>query len=166
MPIDPAPHAEDVKQLNLMIHGNRIAMLTTTGSEWALRSRPMFTQEVDARGDRYFLTSADSALVGEILANAAVHLTYADPGSQRYVAINGTALVTHDQARIDEMWSPAAKAWFPDGKEDPQIRVLTVEPQRAEYWDAPSAPVRLLQFVKAMATGQQQRSGAHETLQL
>ena len=108
-------------------------MLTTTGSEWALRSRPKFTQEVDARGNRYFLTSADSALVGEILADAAVHLTYADPGSQRYVAINGTALVTHDQARIDEMWSPAAKAWFPDGKEDPQIRVLTVEPQRAEY---------------------------------
>jgi hypothetical protein len=47
------------------------------------------------------------------------------------------------------------KAWFPDGLGDPDLALLRVRVEKAEYWDAPSSKmVQLAGFVKAIVTGQ------------
>jgi hypothetical protein len=47
------------------------------------------------------------------------------------------------------------KAWFPQGLDDPDLALLQVHVNQAEYWDTSSSKmVPLLGFVKAAATGQ------------
>ena len=68
---------------------------------------------------------------------------------------------------MKELWSPAFKAWFPDGLEDPELALLRVEVETAEYWESPSsAVVKMVGFVKAVATGQQYQAGENKTLDL
>ena len=59
-----------------------------------------------------------------------------------------------DRGKMKELWSPLHKAWFPKGLDDPNIELLRIDVDRAEYWDAPSsAVVQLFGFAKAMLTG-------------
>ncbi|MGD9956684.1 MAG: pyridoxamine 5'-phosphate oxidase family protein, partial [Candidatus Nanopelagicales bacterium] len=77
----------------------------------------------------------------------------ADPDDTRYVAMRARARVTHDRARIEELWSPVAKAFF-DGPDDPDLRALELEVDAGEWWDGPSTGVgRLVSLVKAAVTG-------------
>ena len=47
--------------------------------------------------------------------------------------------MVQDAARIAELWSGRLKAWFPDGKKDPDLALLRVRVDRAEYWDSKTA---------------------------
>ena len=59
-----------------------------------------------------------------------------------------------DRSKIEELWNPLFKAWFPQGLEDPDLALLKVNVDKAEYWDSPSSKVvRLAGFLKAVATG-------------
>jgi len=42
--------------------------------------------------------------------------------------VAGTAEIIHDMAKKKELWNPIAKAWFPDGVDDPELTVLEVMP--------------------------------------
>ena len=108
--------------------------------------------------------TTDSA-AGE-LDHAKILATFSDPGDQRYVVVRGEGFVRHDQARIEELWNPAMTAWFPAGPTDPDIALVRVDAQRAEYWDSPAAPVRWVQFVTALATGSRPKGSNHEELDL
>jgi general stress protein 26 len=45
---------------------------------------------------------------------------------------------------IHELWNPLCKAWFPQGEDDPEITVIRIDVDNAEYWEAPAnAVVRL-----------------------
>lgn len=157
--------SRSIEKLGDLIKDIQVTMFTTSGGR-GLRSRPMFTQEVPFDGDLWYLTAADSEVVREIQEGSEVLLTYSHPGQQEHIAVNGLVEVLNDRARIREMWRPAMKVWFPEGEDDPTIRLIRVSVTRAEYWDAPSGPVRFLQFVKAFATGQQMEGGDHETVRL
>jgi len=82
-----------------------------------------------------------------------VSLGYASSGA--YVAVTGRAEMVEDRGLIDELWSEDVKAWFPKGKDDPNLTLLKVEPDVGEYWSFPSAPVsQVIGYVKAKLTGQ------------
>jgi len=58
-------------------------------------------------------------------------------------------------------------AWFPQGKEDPEIRVVRVTVDAAEYWDAPSnAVVRNFQLLLAAVTAGHVKVGENEAVWL
>ena len=59
--------------------------------------------------------------------NPAINLSFADAGSQKYVSVAGTAAVSNDRAKIKQLFSTPAKAWW-DSAEDPNIRVLKITP--------------------------------------
>ena len=79
-------------------------------------------------------------------------LSFAATGGQKYVSISGHAEVSNDRARIKELWSTPAKAWW-DSPDDPNIRVLKVRPVEAEYWDSPGTIVSNIKMAFAAATG-------------
>jgi general stress protein 26 len=126
----------------------------------------MHTQEASFDGTLWFMTSKMSAVSSEVERANDVLLTYAHPGSQSYIAINGTAEVIEDRAMIRTLWRPVLKMWFPEGADDPAICLIRVVVDRAEFWDSPSAPVRLFQFAKALVTGDQVEGGEHTTIKL
>jgi len=64
----------------------------------------------------------------------------------------------------DKIWSriksAKLKAWFPNGKHDPDTALLEVTVQQAEYWDAPnSTVVQLYGYVRAAPTGRKPEAG-------
>ena len=146
----------NIKKLHDMVKDIRFAMLTTVEEDGTLRSRPMATQEFEFDGDLWFFTSADATKVNEVQHEHHVNVSYAEPKDQKYVSVSGTAQLIRDKSKIEELWNPLFKAWFPDGLNDPQLSLLKVSVDKAEYWDSPSSKVvRLLGFAKALVTGKQ-----------
>jgi general stress protein 26 len=163
--IGPDQAAAQAK-INELIKDIRFAMLTTAAPDGTLHSRPMATQKTDFDGELWFLTREDSGKVCDIDHDTHVSLTYAD-GKNTFVALTGRAHVSRDAAKIQELWSPLYTAWFPQGKEDPQIRVLRVKVDAAEYWDAPSnALVRNFQILMSAVTAGQVKVGENEAVTL
>lgn len=108
------------------------AMMITRDGE-SLHARPMAVARFNEAHDVYFATGLDSPKVAEIEALPKVLLTF--QGSSTYASVEGPVSVVRDRALIDKLWSPAWKAWFPRGKDDPNICILKVDPTSAEYWD-------------------------------
>jgi general stress protein 26 len=156
---------EGLKKIGDLISEIRFAMLTTVAQDGTFDSRPMATQKKEFDGTLCFLTAHDSRTVEEIAADAHVGLMYADPDKQSYVTVKGPANVSRDKAKIHELWNPMYKAWFPGGEDDPQIRVLRVDVDQAEYWEASDSKiVRSLKYLAAAATKGAVDVGSHGTV--
>ena len=137
-----------------LIKDVRICMMTTVEPDGSLHSRPMWNQEADEAGDLWFFTRLSSPKVTEISKDGQVNLGYANPNKNDYVSVSGRAEIVRDRAKIEEKWSPPLKAWFPDGKDDPQIALIRVHPEKGEYWDSPSSTiVHIYGYAKAALTG-------------
>lgn len=161
--------AEALKKLGELIRGMRVAMLTTVAENGHLRSRPLATQETPLENDEFlwFFTCGQSEKVGEIEHEHQVNLAYAAPDDNRYVSIAGRATVVQDRDKIEELWSPILKAWFPDGVETPGLTLLRVAPAEAEYWDATSSRMVLLAgLIKSVVSGESFRPGENKTIDL
>jgi general stress protein 26 len=159
----------DVQKLGELVKGIRVAMLTTVDSEGCLHSRPMATQDAEFDGTLWFFTEADSLKIHELERDRHVNLSYANPDDSKYVSVSGTAAIVRDHAKVKELWSPIYKAWFPKGVDDPNIALLRVAVNKAEYWDSPSsAVVRLIGFAKAVVTGKRygDEGTDHEKIEL
>ena len=159
--------AEDpVKKLGEMIKDIDFCMLTTIDNG-VLRSRPMSTQNDEFNGVLWFLTSTDSHKMSEVEADNRVNVSYAEPKSNRFISVSGTASMVQDQGLIEKYWNPMHRAWFPEGKDDPRLCLLKVEVEQAEYWDASSSTLRqLVGFVKAIVTNKEADVGENEKIDL
>ncbi len=158
---------DDIKTLLEKIKEINTAMLSTVNEDDSIRSRPMRHLEANEDGTIYFFTEYNSGKADEIKSESQVNLSYSKPGDQVYVSVSGRAQVYRDQQKIDELWNPAMKAWFPDGKDDSKIAILKVTVEKAEYWDSPSsAVVHLYGMVKAAITGEQPHIGDNKKVNL
>ncbi len=146
---------EGMEKIGELIRGIRITMMTTAASDGSIDSRPMATQETDKfDGTVWFLTKGESGKVDEIKHDAHVTLVYSDPSNSKYVSAKGRASVSSDRAKIDDLWNPMYKAWFPEGKDDPSIAVLKVDIAEAQYWEASSSKLIMgAKYLAAAVTG-------------
>ena len=157
---------ESIEKLKTLTEGIDFCMLTTINGG-QLRSRPMSTQEMDENGDLWFFTSDQTHKVDEIEADDRVNAAYSQPDDNVYVSVSGRASIVKDRQKIEELWNPILKAWFPDGLDDPTLCLLKVSVEEAEYWDSPNSKiVQLVGFVKALVTGQQADGGDHGRVNL
>jgi general stress protein 26 len=135
-------------------------MLVTWDGE-RQRARPMAATTRPAEHAIYFLTDERREKTDQIEKFPIVTLTFADTGGQKYVSLTGHAEVLHDRAKIKELWSPFAKAWW-DSPEDPDIRVLRVSPDDAELWDSPGTLIATVKMLTAAATNTRPNMGKNE----
>ena len=127
------------------------AMLVTWDGK-SQRARPMSASVKPQEQAIYFLTDARREKVEQLEEYSNVHLTIAATGGQKYVALSGRATVSNARDKIKSLWSPFAKAWW-DSAEDPNIRVLRVDPVEAELWDSPGTLIATVKMLAAAATG-------------
>ena len=155
-------------RLGELLKGIDIAMLTTLGDAGYPVSRPLSTQDTSYDGEViWFLTEGDSPKVAEIRQHPKVNLGYASKDKNLYLSVVGDARVLRDQSKIDELWSDALKAFFPKGNHDPNLVLLEVRVRTAEFWEGPSSLIgKLLSFVVARATGNQEALGENRILDL
>jgi general stress protein 26 len=158
--------AQTIEKLNLLIKDINIAMLTTI-DKGVLRSRPMATQETEFDGELWFFTNKQTHKAEEIEKDNRVNASYSDPEDNRYVSMAGTAELVTDRAKIEELWSPTFLAWFPKGLEDPDLILLKVSVEQAEYWDATASTlVEAIGLLKSLVTGERAASGDYVVLSL
>ncbi len=135
------------------------AMLVTRDGE-RLRARPMTAYVQREEDTIYFLTDARQHKDEEIARAPAVNLSFADTGSQKYVSVSGTAAVSNDRDKIRELFSTPARAWWNDA-DDPNIRVLKVRPDEAEFWDSPGKLVAYTKMAAVVVTGTRPEIGGN-----
>jgi len=155
---------KQLEKIQEMVEDIRTAMMTTVDDQGNLVSRPMAALQMDEDGTIWFFTKRTSPKVDQIDNNQhRVNLSFSDVSDANYVSISGTADELDDRAKIDELWNPQAKAWFPKGKDDPELILLKVHTQMAEYWDSSdSTMVRLFQQAAAVITGNPPKMGENE----
>lgn len=164
----PQTKTEDLQKLREMVKDIDFCMLTTIDESGSLHSRPMSVNgDIDPDGDMWFFTAASSHKVAEVNSSPKVNVSFAEPKSQRYVSISGTAELIRDRQKIEELWKPEFKMWFPKGTEDPDIALLKVNLEKAEYWDSPSSTIAYaLKFASAVVTGKQPDFGENKKIRL
>jgi len=129
-----------------------IAMLASWDGR-ALHARPMSAHVARDENAFYFLADRRHHKDDDMRNYPTVCLAFADTGGQRYVSVTGEAQVSSDRARIKELWSPFAKAWW-SSPDDPNLCVLKVTPTQAEYWEGPGKIVASVKMAVAAATGE------------
>lgn len=158
---------EQIKKLAEMVKEIEFAMLTTVEPDGSLRSRPMAMQQIEFDGDLWFFTHASAPKVDEVEQEHNVNVGFARPEGQQYVSVSGKARLVRDRSKLEELWNPAYKAWFPEGLDDPDLALMKVEAEKAEYWEGNSSVVaHLIGFVKAVATGTAYQGGENEKIDL
>jgi general stress protein 26 len=84
----------------------------------------------------YFFTDVRAHKDDEIEKFPQVCLAFADPSGQKYVSLSGRVENTADRSKIRELWAIPAQAWWKDPG-NPNLRLIKVTPEEAEFWDAP-----------------------------
>jgi general stress protein 26 len=157
---------EAIAKLKELTEEIDFCMLTTVDGGH-LRSRPMSTQQSELDGTLWFFTSDQTHKVDEIEKDNRVNVAYSHPGKDRYVSVSGRATISRDRAKMEELWSDVLKAWFPEGLDQPDLALLKVDIEQAEYWDTPGGKVvQVFGFVKALATGEEFHPGENEKITL
>jgi len=156
--------ADDLQKLRDMVKDIDFCMLTTVDENGDLHSRPMSSNgDIDPDGDLWFFTGASSHKVMEVAKLPKVNISFADPQNQRYISISGVAELVRDRKKIEELWKPQFKLWFPEGKDDPNIALLRIKLEKGEYWDSPSSTIGYaLSFVSSLVTGKQPDFGENK----
>ena len=156
----------DITKIAELIRGIKFAMVTFVNHEGHLHSAPMTTQDEEFNGTVWFIGAKDSDLVRSIPGNAQVNLGYSDPAGHNYVSINGVAELINDQAKLDELWSEGYNAFFEQGKEDPNIQLIKVTGNGAQYWEGSGRVVSIIKMAKAAITGDTAKLGETEGVKL
>lgn len=156
---------KNIALLKEMTENVRICMFTTVSLKDELSARPMATVKVEDDGSIWFFSNEYDLKSKEISKENEVMLAYSDPAKNTYITVNGKAKLVNDQVRKEAYFSPAVKAWFPDGLEDPRLILICVEPDAAEYWEGTSSKVVVaFNMLKAIVTGDEYDAGKHDKI--
>ena len=164
----PERREDSLQKIRGMVKDIDFCMLTTVDEDGSLHSRPMsINEQIDPNGDLWFFTNASSHKVSEIARLPKVNVSFADPDNQHYISISGEAQLVRDRNKIEELWKPEFKMWFPEGKDDPEIALLRVRLEKAEYWDSPSSTIAyVLNFVSSVVTGKEADWGENRKVEM
>lgn len=131
---DYTPAGERLEHFNDLVAEFDTTMLVTQTPQGELRARPMNLAHRDSDNTLYFVTNDEKiGKVNELLANPLVNITM--QGEDKYLSISGQAELIDDRAKIHDIWQSAWKVWFPEGKDDPTLRLIKFTPSTGEYWD-------------------------------
>ncbi|MHA6253103.1 pyridoxamine 5'-phosphate oxidase family protein [Oceanobacillus sp. CAU 1775] len=153
---------EEMETLRDLIKDVDVAMLTTVTPE-GLVSRPMKTQEVEFDGDLWFFTKKETDKYKEILHGQDVNVAYA---GKSYVSIRGQAEIVEDVSKKEELWNKAYEKFMQTTVDDPNLVLIKVKAEAAEYWESGSITKRIAFFYKRMTGQDSESSEVNETIEL
>jgi general stress protein 26 len=107
------------------------AMLVTHTPRGGLHARPMSIVRVEPEASLWFATRLQSPKVDEVNADHQVLVVM--QSTNRNLSITGQARIVRDPNLAHELWNEGLRLWF-RGPDDPELALLLVEPQEAEYW--------------------------------
>jgi len=139
-----------IDKIREMVKDVKYAMMTTVTAEGHLHGCPMTTSETSLGAKEiWFIGDKKSESITNIKGNPQVNLAYVSQQDKDYVSINGTAELVDDKDKLDELWSPVYNAFYEQGKEDPDIQLIKVVPNGAEYWISGNSLINAVKMAAA-----------------
>lgn len=79
----------------------------------------------------FFFTGRDNRLAkgGGAMAQ------FVSKGHDYFACLSGTIAIDNDRGQIDKLWNSHVEAWFPGGKNDPNLALLRFDIDSAELWE-------------------------------
>ena len=97
-------------------------------------ARPMTAQtENDEGGPIWFFTANDNALYQQITGGSRAMAHFVSKGHDVWATVHGSLSTSQDRATIDRLWNPYVAAWY-EGKDDPKIALIRLDPEEAQIW--------------------------------
>ncbi len=153
-------HVEAIKKIQELVAAANVCLFATKLTHTPLSVRPMSTSKVDDEGNVWFFSKKNSEKNEHIEEDDQVQLMYSNNNSLEYLSLYGHAEIVRDHNKIEELWTPIAKAWFTEGKDDPSITLLKITPQEGHYWDTKNGKViSLVKIAISVMTGKTSDNG-------
>jgi general stress protein 26 len=158
---------EGIEKMKELAEAARICHFVTGLNTTPLTSRPMATQEVDDEGNFWFLSKLSSHKNEEIDDDPEVQLFYSNNASSEYLTVFGYAEIIRDRKKLEELWNPMVKAWFTEGKDDPEVSIIRVRPVDAYYWDTKTNKlISLMKIAASTITGKTMDDGVEGQIKI
>lgn len=155
-----------IRQFRRLLRGMPVGMLTTQTQGGSSHSRPMLLHDIDDTGWLWFLTDRHSRKTCELSRNPHATIAFQSRRGDRYISVQGTAVVVSDDVNLRDLGNPSLRSWFPR-RRDPEIVLIAVRVSRAEYWLIPRTRMaRCMAAVRATITGKRQQEGRYGILEL
>ncbi|MGX5915586.1 pyridoxamine 5'-phosphate oxidase family protein [Aliidiomarina sp. Khilg15.8] len=132
-----------------LIKDIKVGMLVTLDGDTP-RARPMHLVQDEYDGKLWFFTRRSAEKTSETQQDNDVAISFSDPKEGVYVSMSGKARLTDDRKLIDKYWNSFVGAWFPEGKDDPDVALLEVKVEFGEHWLADESKLfQLFEIAKA-----------------
>lgn len=162
--------ATDHQTLWDLIKDIRFGMFTHRHANGMMHSQPLTTlnKSMNEGNQLYFFVSRTSDVAMQLQQDDNVNVSYTSTSEDSYVSVSGKGMILDNLDKKEALWSPMAKAWFPDGPADPDLALVQVLIGHAEYWDVKeSKMVQVAKMVTAAITGTPPKAmGEHKELRL
>ena len=157
-------HDDQLGTVAEIMKKTRIAVLTYVSAEGALVSTPMATQDFDEPGTTWFLTERSSDKVQALALDPRVNVSYSSDSG--WVSLSGTASVSDDRAKLEQLWDLSAGAFMTGGPEDPDNVLLRIDGSTAEYWESPGKVAAAIRLAKGLVGDDRPDLGDNDTVDL
>ena len=130
----------------------RAGMLGVNGGAWGLA--PMSPQIERENWKIFFYTKRSSHLVASVGLGGQAQFCLVGKDHDYYAFLTGPIVQNSESATIARHWSAMAAAWFPGGRDDPEVSLLEFTPNEAHIWaSTDSTAVFAWEMTKALVSG-------------
>ena len=119
------------------------------------------TAQLDRHADSaiWFFTSRDNRFARMGAATA----TFASTGHDLFARFAGTLVEETSRERLDEQWSTFVEAWFPGGKNDPNLLMLRMDLGDASIWAGEVGALNTVKMALGMNVADDIKGGFAQT---
>lgn len=113
-------------------------------------------------GRIWFLTAKGTDMAAAAAANEESRYVVSNDSQALYVAVKGVLHRSDDPQKLEEVWNEMAKLWFEEGKQDPDLELIYLQPKTAEVWLGPESGLKFFwSVVKSKVTDEEPDFGSH-----
>lgn len=136
-------------------------MLATALADGKILAHPMAPQQVTEEADVWFFLALDGDQAKALQTNPEVNISLTEAGN--WLSVAGRVKFVDDKAKVDELWSDSAKAWF-DDRRDPNLGLIKVVTHSAQHWGLPGGKASgLFRMARSKLTGDRPSGGTQTT---
>ncbi|MDB5526838.1 MAG: ral stress protein [Rhizobium sp.] len=116
--------------------------------------QPMAPQSAREEKRIWFYTKVNTDIAKAAQNGGHVHMCLVTDDYQ--ACLDGDLRTIHSREHIERYWSSMVEAWFPDGKDDPQLTMMCLTPQTAAIWVSTGSKLVFgWEIAKAITTGEE-----------
>ncbi|WP_372993712.1 pyridoxamine 5'-phosphate oxidase family protein [Sulfitobacter sp.] len=112
----------------------------------------------------WFITAKGTDLAKTAQSGASAEYVVISNDEHLYARVDGKVQAVSDPAKLDELWSAIAGAWFEDGRQDDDIQLVRMDLSSAEVWATGGSLSFLYEVAKAHLTDEKPDMGQHGTI--